>query len=459
MSANRNHTLAWALAALDWSPERLARELNRELATVKHARTVSPNSPAQWRDENRVPRVPIPRLAAHVLSRALDRPLSVDELWQGRAHDQELLVPADFGLDVPWTPEGTVELLNVVRGDRMLRREFMLIGGAALYGPAFDWATTDPGPLAAAVQGDRVTPAILTYVESSIAALRHVDDAGNGHVLTATEGLHAYVSDLLRAASYDGRTARRLLQAAAEIGQLAGWVCSDQGQEARAQRWYLTGLRAAHSADDRPLGAHLLNSMARQAMRLDRPKQAVTMLEAAQHGVDGTSMPVVKAALAGFEARAHAQVGDEAAAGAALTLAHRHHDRTQHGELPRWAYWMRDAPDRNFALAAGEAFASLGPRHLSRAEQHLSRGMDQLDDAYVRSKAAGLPLLAEVQLRRRDLDQACATARQALRLSLKARSRRGLDAVCAVRDKLRQDIGTPVVDTFLAESRNNLAAV
>jgi hypothetical protein len=51
------------------------------------------------------------------------------------------------------------------------------------------------------------------------------------------------------------------------------WQAGSRSEVVRS-RYYVAGLRAAHSADDRPLGAHILGSMAYQAAREGPPKEA-----------------------------------------------------------------------------------------------------------------------------------------------------------------------------------------
>ncbi len=65
----------------------------------------------------------------------------------------------------------------------------------------------------------------------------------------------------------------------AELGQLCGWAAYDDGQQGLAQRYYVTALRSAHSADHRPLGAHILSCLAQQATRQGRPAEAVTLIK------------------------------------------------------------------------------------------------------------------------------------------------------------------------------------
>ncbi|MGH3823163.1 MAG: hypothetical protein ACRDRA_10075, partial [Pseudonocardiaceae bacterium] len=99
-----------------------------------------------------------------------------------------------------------------------------------------------------------------------IAELRKMEDvAGGGGVLALARHEFGWVAGLLDQARYDERTGRALHVVLAELGQFCGWSAFDIGQHGLAQRFYVAALRAAHSADDRPLGAHILASMAIQA--------------------------------------------------------------------------------------------------------------------------------------------------------------------------------------------------
>jgi hypothetical protein len=84
------------------------------------------------------------------------------------------------------------------------------------------------------------------------------DVAGGGTVLSLARRKFGWVAGLLDQASYDEPTGRKLHVALAELGQLAGWGAFDSGQPRLAQRYNVAALRPAHSADDRPLGAHIL---------------------------------------------------------------------------------------------------------------------------------------------------------------------------------------------------------
>ncbi len=339
-----------------------------------------------------------------------------------------------------------------------MRRQFLAVsvGGMAVFGPATAWADTPAAPLVAAAHGDRVSPTAVDLVETNIAGLRRLDDAGNSaYVLAATEQQLSLVTQVLKHNRYDGRTARRLHTALGNLAQLAGYVCQDVGDDPRGQRYFLTALRAAHSAEDRALGARILTCMSSMASRNGQPKEALVLIEAARRGAGGALTPSVRAMLAYKEARLHAKLGDEAACGHALNLAEQLLDTSRPEDEPSWIYWLLDSPESRMSAAAGNCYAALGGSHLGRAEHYLKRGIDTLaaKPGYLRDRAIDLPALAEVQRQRGELDAACATATEALTLSLETGTQGGLTALRSFRKQVSAHTGTPAVDDFLARAR------
>ncbi|MGH3753605.1 MAG: hypothetical protein ACRDRP_13060 [Pseudonocardiaceae bacterium] len=67
---------------------------------------------SDWLHRDRLPGDPLPTVVVHLISDTLDREVSFDELWSGRAKSAGLWVPADAGMDLPWTAAGTVEVLD-----------------------------------------------------------------------------------------------------------------------------------------------------------------------------------------------------------------------------------------------------------------------------------------------------------------------------------------------------------
>jgi DNA-binding XRE family transcriptional regulator len=156
-----------------------------------------------------------------------------------------------------WHHRGTVEVAVLLSGgSRVKRRNVLFLTGTALTAPAHQWLIHDPGPLMSALAGRRVSTTLADRFTAMIAELRTMDDvAGGGSVLSLAQQQFGVVADLLDQASYDEPTGRRFHVVLAELGQLSGWAAYDDGQQGLAQRYYVTALRAAHSADDRPLGA------------------------------------------------------------------------------------------------------------------------------------------------------------------------------------------------------------
>ncbi len=173
-------------------------------------------------------------------------------------------------LITPWNHRGTVEVAVVLSGGdgRVKRRVFLSLTGPALTAPAHQWLVHEPEPLVSGLSGRRVSGELVARLGAMVAELRRMDDvAGGGSVLAMAQQAFDWVARLLDRASYSERTGRALHVVLAELGQLCGWSAYDGGDFGLAQRYNIVGLRAAHSAADRPLGAHILATMANQAAR------------------------------------------------------------------------------------------------------------------------------------------------------------------------------------------------
>jgi hypothetical protein len=171
----------------------------------------------------------------------------------------------DAVLCAPWSHRGTVEASVVLRGggSHVWRRGFVFLSGAAFTAPAHQWLVHEPGPLVSGLSGRRVSARLTDRLTAMISELRKMDDvAGGGSVLALAQQEFEWVARLLDRALYDEQTGRMLHVALGELGQLCGWAAYDAGQHALAQRYYVATLRATHSANDRPLGAHVLSFMA-----------------------------------------------------------------------------------------------------------------------------------------------------------------------------------------------------
>ncbi|MGH9175241.1 MAG: transcriptional regulator, partial [Vicinamibacterales bacterium] len=263
----------------------------------------------------------------------------------------------------------------------MKRRNVLFLTGTALTAPAHQWLIHDPGPLISGLAGRRVSATLADRFSAMIAELRVMDDtAGGGSVLLLAQQQFEAVTELLDKASYDETTGRRFHGVLAELGQLCGWTAYDDGQQGLAQRYYVTALRAAHTADDRPLGAHILSCMAQQSTRQGRPAEAVTLVETALAGVRGRQTPRLLAQLHIQQASAFAALRDVSACAAAAFRAREYVEPRD--EDPPWLYWVSQA---DITSCAGERLLRLG--QADQAVILLEEGIPLFDESFVRDQA------------------------------------------------------------------------
>jgi tetratricopeptide (TPR) repeat protein len=408
-----NTALITCLTRLDWTPERFAYHLNafaRELGLP--VPPMHPKTPWRWLVARPpsvrpcVPRQPWPGVVCALLSRHLQEPVTLASLgWQASAG--AFYVPADDGLDHPWTPAGAVaSLREVLEAIGMDRRHFVVLTGSGLTAFAHDWLL-DPQRVAAAVRGKRVDHPVVDDLERVAEARRRLDDALGGGIVfrTVREDLRL-VTEILDSASYTEAVGRRLYAVAAEFARLAGWLAHNLNQEALGQRFFMSALRAAHSSGDRAVGANILGFMSIQASYRD-PRDAVRLAESALVGAKDLT-PAMEASIQAELAYAAAAARDEHTASRAwgrmfdLTAA------VDRAAEPPYIYWWSEA---EAYWAAGSALLVLGkPR---QAEKHYRNALSRIAPEFPRDRAHLLIRLGLARVQLRELDGACGAATEA----------------------------------------------
>ncbi|MGH3721247.1 MAG: hypothetical protein ACRDRI_20825 [Pseudonocardiaceae bacterium] len=291
-----NAVLGTLLGELSWSPSSLAEAVNGVLGPGYVGRsTVS-----DWLHHDRLPRGPLPTIVAHLISDALGREICFDELWSGRATPAQLWVPADVGMNLPWTPAGTVEVLDdwlrhTGGSIGMDRRTLLAVSGGALTAPVWayvDQLTTRGGSFAALTEGGRtitVTSAMVDAIAATTAGIRTLGDAEGGHEDTLSFVHHhlTYVARLLRKARFTHRAvAERLLAEWAQLSGQAGWLAHDAGEHGLSQRYFTSGLHAAHTAGDRSVCVSLIVCMSSTAVHRGRLADGIDLGRAARDAVE-----------------------------------------------------------------------------------------------------------------------------------------------------------------------------
>ncbi|MBC6457091.1 helix-turn-helix domain-containing protein [Actinomadura sp. HBU206391] len=373
--------------------------------------------------------------------------------------------PADHGLDLPWRQSGLLKLLGE-EAHMLTRRRFAVISGTALTLHA--WRLLDePSPALAAAARDsgHVSQAMVSLVEDTVTRAQQLDDQqGGGSALGWVADQFRAVSRMLRHDSYDAWTGRRLCAALAQLAQTAGFMAHDSGRDGDAQRWYLIGLRAAHTANDHALVASILSLMSNQAAGRRQTNDALQLVSAAEQAA-AQSPATVQALIAARSCLAYASAGD-------LSGFRRSRDQCltklalaqQRPYVPRWAGY---ASPTELDAIAGRGFVILArniPTRrkslLSDAEQLLhDRAFTDLEDIHQRSALRHGAWLAIAHAQAGDLPQAINAGRSALsRLP-------GVTSIGSIKllRQLRADLTPrapqePAIRTFIADLDQQLPA-
>ncbi|NJC71484.1 tetratricopeptide repeat protein [Planosporangium thailandense] len=378
------------------------------------------------------------------LTRSGDEVRARFELILGAEHDPASSTDHSPALAVP--PSLLADQWDHRKADALaefLTDERELTPGTALT-LSQEWRVVDPPQLVETRAGRRIGTRLAEVVVERTDALRRMDDflgGGDMHDLVRRE-LRVTLA-MVRGASYTEKTGRLLLGAVGELCQLAGWVASDAGLYDLAARYYLGGVSAAHAADDKPLAANLLSSLAYQVANVgDRP-DAVLLACTAYHGAEKTATPTARALLLERLAWANARFGDTQATIRTLAQVDETFADSQPDNDPVWVYWLnQDEID----VMAGRCLTEL--KQPKKAIALLDQAVRRYDDSHAREKALYLSWLAEAHADNGNAEEAAATALRALHLSASTTSARSTDRIKVVRRALQSYRGNSAVDEF-----------
>ncbi|MER7079451.1 hypothetical protein, partial [Saccharopolyspora kobensis] len=266
--------------------------------------------------------------------------------------------------------------------------------------------------------GRRIGSGALGRIQARLRYLHHADDVVAGGDLHSTiRGEVARTATLLRTASYPEEIGRGLLRAIAELCQLAGWSTADAGHITTAEHYYLSGIQAAHAADDPVLAAQVVSALAGHLTEYGRARDAVLVAKSAQARIDGlgrnATTPTVRALLHARASWAHVAAGEPGQAASAIQRAQDEYARRRDGDPdPAWVYWL--TPEE-MDIIVGRVDTALG--RTRQARQRLTSAIRSCDHRRVRETALYTTWLAHAHLRAQDVDGASALADRAQQLS------------------------------------------
>ncbi|WP_043264393.1 hypothetical protein [Streptomyces sp. CT34] len=418
---NNTSVLAECLRRLSWSPDRLAREINR----VCGAGTISAKAPYNWL-KGSCPRHGLPRVVSEILTERLGEPVPLHMLWPGKFPPP---APGPGQDRLPGTPSAPCLLGCPSPPGRRGRAEPLTTTGAQdPVTVALDWLLNADAPPAAQLRGEGLDTVVLDLIGERIAQFRRLDDDRGGRMLLdwAAQDLR-WAIRLVDSSSYDRDTGIRLHRLVAELGQVVGWMAADLGDEAHGRRYLLQALRSARAAGDRALAAHIISCLSYQAAWHGRGEEALRLIQIARKGTADQAPSPGQALLASRQARAHASLGDLAGCERALEETATIREAigcTQgtaefRGQEP-WAYWVTPAV---LVGDAGRARLEIG--RPGQAALDLARGLELFDDSQPRNRLLHQTSLAEAQLSLGEFDGAAQAAEAALDLAVQVPSARG----------------------------------
>lgn len=181
---------------------------------------------------------------------------------------------------------------------------------------------------------------------AEVRAVRAVTDAflqldetrGGGIGRTAiAEFLSTDVANLLAARFSDSAARGQAFSAAAELAYLAGFKAHDTGDDAIAQRYYLSALRLAEEAHEPGHDAFALRILALQGIDIRPRASSVDLAEEAVRRAGGQVSPDTEALFVVALARCHAETGNHRQARSVLRRAEPAITPQPAERLPRWA--------------------------------------------------------------------------------------------------------------------------
>ncbi len=312
------------------------------------------------------------------------------------------------------------------KGSWMDRRDFVQhVAGLAL---GFGVAGVDVARLIALLPqaeptGTRhVGAADVEAIEQATAAFSRQDHAhGSGLICHAAVAQLRVVLPLLDA-QVNPEVRPQLLIATARLAMQAGWMSFDAKRHDAARRLWMIGLGLARDAADHPLGSdltvYLLFDMALQAVHLQRPDEALRLVQIGQGAAVGVhpASAATMSSLACVQAKAHGARRDAAACDRALGQAEEHFSTIDPATRPPWGAHLNDAGIASHQGGAHYqlALADRDSRAARKAVPLLRHAVDQFGPTRGRGRALCLPALAGAHALAGDTDTAVEVGHQAV---------------------------------------------
>lgn len=371
------------------------------------------------------PRARVPELICAVLTAALGRPLTLEDIGMGRTDTKAPgAVPlAQFVQRVP----------ALWRSDRLARedvREASVIDGLPAIAPVWEWENPPEDRDVSRVGSPRVGQAdvdVLRFARDRYEQIyRHAGGVAVRDRVVSFLDIHG--GPILRG-SYADAIGRQVHRAVGGLAAVAGICAYDSDYQGLAQRYFHQALRLAKASGDHAFGGYVLALLVNQALFLRDYRQAVALAEAALRTAGSFVTPALASDLHGMQAKAFGRMHDQTAAHEHMRAAEAATGRIGLSEEPpETGYVQPGLAETQFA----EALLSLGD--LSAATAHAEQAANVV--VHARGRVNRLVTVTRVAIAGRELDHAAQAANTMLDQAQGMESRRLHGRFRAIRNNL-----------------------
>ncbi|WP_312872086.1 helix-turn-helix domain-containing protein [Amycolatopsis dendrobii] len=330
--------------------------------------------------------------------------------------------PYDVASDGPKLPP-----VEATTGEDVRRRQFIRSAGA---GAATIGLTLLTG--GTAVAADRVGMVKVDDVRKMTRAFRETDNEFGGGATRS--GLDNYLTNtvepMLRDTRMTDAVKKPLFRAGVELRQLAGWVAYDVGHASDGRKHLREALNMSQEIEDDALVGEMFAAMSHHAAFRGNSEGAVDLALAAQQAARRSGIPALEAEAAVMEAHGRALEREQRPCLDALNRAERAFARVDTGRTPTWlAYFDSSYLAAKFA----HTFRDIGMP--AEAERFARRSL-RMTEGYGRGRLFNTALLASTLADQQKVEEACAEARNAVRLATNVRSVRAASYLADVGRRL-----------------------
>ena len=266
----------------------------------------------------------------------------------------------------------------------------------------------------------RVTEAVIEDFELLTSTYRHLDyREGSGRV-SADVATHLRTMLEVSNRTTNSTAHRRLLRAAGDAAQLAGWLAIDGRQYGQAEGFCRLAVSLAEKTNDRALHAYSLGVISYIHLHANDGKAALGVLDTAQDLANRGAPAAVRSWLREAAGEAYGALGQVRPGLAALAEAERAFDGVDANNVPVWLEFYN--ADCHAARLKGRCLTRLRrPRDATRA---LYEALTLLPASFVRERSGTLIDLAVAYVQMGQIEQACDVACQAEALARRTGSER-----------------------------------